>query len=360
MNDTLWKNGPKDILMTGIGSLPHHNVDAALAYAFRMNVPFLPQIPARNPREFMIQQALDRLPGLVSQGKGEVALNPDHWMRDEPELTAELEKAFAAGKSDTTAFNAFEPSTESYSAWSPFLWEVQEREIQLAKIQLAGPLTSQWALRLTDGTPADRIPEIGMQIFRLVLARSIAMVRLLKARGATPLFYLDEPGLYGLNQENPRHIAGLQELKLFVQTLKKEGALVGLHCCSNTEWATMMTLGFDLISIDTKLSLLPLLRHGKELKAFLKGGGRLSLGVIPTGKGKEDVESFEPELAFEHLLNDLYDNGLGNQTDVKQLLENAVYTTACGLALHRIEDAEIVLSYNAEFCYFVKQYLNVN
>lgn len=33
---------------TAIGSLPHHNVDAALAFSFQLGIPFLPQIPIRN------------------------------------------------------------------------------------------------------------------------------------------------------------------------------------------------------------------------------------------------------------------------------------------------------------------------
>ncbi len=49
---------------TGIGSLPHHNIDAALAFSFQATIPFLPQIPIRNPWEYMIAQALEGVPGL--------------------------------------------------------------------------------------------------------------------------------------------------------------------------------------------------------------------------------------------------------------------------------------------------------
>jgi hypothetical protein len=49
---------------TGIGSLPHHNIDAALSFSFKTGIPFLPQIPIRNPWEYMIAQALENLPGL--------------------------------------------------------------------------------------------------------------------------------------------------------------------------------------------------------------------------------------------------------------------------------------------------------
>ena len=32
---------PRAFLTTGIGSLPHHNVDAALEFSLRMDIPFL-------------------------------------------------------------------------------------------------------------------------------------------------------------------------------------------------------------------------------------------------------------------------------------------------------------------------------
>src|SRR4051794_21067651 len=60
---------------TGIGSLPHHNVDAALAYSLRFGIPFLPQIPMRNAWEFMIAQALEDLPGLRVDDDGTATLD---------------------------------------------------------------------------------------------------------------------------------------------------------------------------------------------------------------------------------------------------------------------------------------------
>lgn len=225
---TKWAKAPKGLRISGVGSLPHHNVDSALEYAFRFSIPFLPQIPVRNPREYMIRQALERLPGIEAGDKGDVILRIETWEREQHDLDKELEGAFANAEKSSQAFEAFLPSPESYSAWRPFLWELGERKIPFAKVQLAGPMTSQWALRLSDGTPADKKPAVAMQIFRLVLARAMAMVRAMKAQGVTPLFFFDEPGFYGFTRQVPRHLLGLNELRLAIQTLKQEGALVGI------------------------------------------------------------------------------------------------------------------------------------
>src|SRR5215210_6594470 len=72
----LSQQGP---LTTAIGSLPHHNIDSALAFSFQASIPFLPQIPIRNPWEFMIAQALDGMPGLQVDEDGAVSLNYDIW-----------------------------------------------------------------------------------------------------------------------------------------------------------------------------------------------------------------------------------------------------------------------------------------
>lgn len=342
---------------TAIGSLPHHNTDAALNFSFKLGIPFLPQIPIRNPWEYMIAQALEGMPGLQMEKDATAYLNIDVWAGRSHAFNEKLLDAYASA-AKPGAFEAFEPSSAASSCWQPFLWELEERKAKVAKIQLAGPMTSQWALRLNDGSSVDRSPEIAAQIYRLVLARAFAMTRRLQAGGIQPLLYLDEPGLYGLSQENPRHVMGLQELKLMVQALRKEGVWVGLHCCSNTDWTRILSLGLDILSIDTGLSLDLLLDSGEALEKFLTNGGRLSLGVIPTdqsllGSGRLDVKDF-----FLELVDTFGKHWKDKQGLVKKCLKEAIYTPACGLALHTTTDAETVLATLLEFHKFSMQSLS--
>src|SRR3954463_3694303 len=98
---------------TCIGSLPHHNVDAALEYSFRLGIPFLPQIPIRNPWEYMIAQALEGLPGLQVERDGEVKLNFDVWKDRSAAFQKRLDEALANRAND--AFETYEPSAASSS-----------------------------------------------------------------------------------------------------------------------------------------------------------------------------------------------------------------------------------------------------
>jgi len=333
---------------TGIGSLPHHNVDAALDHSFRMGIPFLPQIPIRNPWEFMLAQALEGIPGLQAQSDGTCLIAPDIWASRAQDLERRLQKAFIKSPSDAFAFSSFEPGTSVSSSWQAFVWELAESKIATpkeAKIQIAGPLTARWALRSKEGCDLGDLPGLDTQIFRLILARSLGMCRRLAQTGVRPILFLDEPGLYSLSLSNPRHVVALSELKLLIQALKKEGNRVGLHVCSNTDWGAVLGLGIDILSIDTSLSLAGLLagENKKSAEKFLAAGGRLALGVIPTGETSQ-LRSLRSEDLVRELRERLDEAWHDEPERIRNLLETSLLTPACGLALHTPEDAEAALA----------------
>jgi hypothetical protein len=334
---------------TGIGSLPHHNVDAALEFSFQTSLPFLPQIPIRNPWEFMIPQSLDGMPGLQVEREGLALLDIDVWSGRKRILDEKLSEAFSQAPKNLNSFEAFEPPAATSSSWQPFLWELEERRTRLAKIQLAGPLTCQWALKLNDGSTIDQYPQISTQIFRLILARALGMCRRLQTDGIQPLFYLDEPGLFAYTPENPQHTMALQEFKILIQALRNEGVWVGLHCCSNANWNAILQLPLHILSIDTGYSLDHILGHHLDaLGNFFKSGGRLSLGVIPTQRASE-LQQLNPSALFVQLLGTFNKHCADRPEFVRQILAQSLYTPACGLALHNTSNAENVLATLKEF-----------
>jgi hypothetical protein len=129
----------------------------------------------------------------------------------------------------------------------------------------------------------------------------------------------------------------LQELRLAVLALQKEtGALVGLHCCANPAWAPLLTIGFDYLSFDVRLSLVSLCKNQPELRLFLESGGRLALGIVPTDLSKPydvaDVAALTRAILTE------------NAPGVQQILEQSLLTPACGLALHSVSHVARVFS----------------
>jgi hypothetical protein len=309
---------------SSIGSLPHTQLELALQQALLLDIPAAPQLPRRDPAEYMVPQALDGLPGLRTEPDGSAFLDAAEWMRGAAIFDARLERTLDKGQGR----DSFLPTAASWQALRPFLWEVEQRKLPFAKVQIAGPLTLRWSLRLTDGAPLSASPNgqaIEAQIVRLVLARALAMARKVKDAGATPIVFLDEPGLYAFDRRDPRHIVALQELKVLVLALQQEGALAGVHCCGNTDWAALLGLGFDIVSLDARLSLTPLLATG-AFAQFHQGGGTLALGIVPTDFSATDDVGELVALA-EALLPD-------------EPRKRAMLTPACGLALRSVQDAE--------------------
>ena len=317
---------------TGIGSLPHTQGELGLQLALQLEVPFLPELPSGAPGELMIASALEGLPGLSFDEQGMCTVDRAAWEAGSADLSRRLDAALGSGE-----LASFEPSPSARRAWRPFLWEVQARKLALAKAQLAGPFTVRWGTRLSSGGVVVNDAAVDRQVFRLLLARSLAMVRALHAVGATPLFYLDEPGLYALDVREGRHLLNLQETRLLVVALQREGALVGLHCCGNTAWEALLGLGLDLLSFDVRLSLDAVLEAPGPLETFLERGGGLSLGIVPTDLG-EDASVAELVAAAEASLQSV----LG-AARTRALLEHSVLTPACGLALRTVPDTERIV-----------------
>ncbi|QRK08393.1 hypothetical protein JQX13_52220 [Archangium violaceum] len=318
---------------TGIGSLPHTQLEMGLQAALALDIPFLPQLPIGRPSEFMIPQALEGLPGLRWDDEGLCTVDLEAWASARGDFEERLEAALSSG-----AVEAFEPSLEGCRAWRPFLWEVENRKLAFAKAQLAGPFTVRSVARTSEGRAALDEPGLDEAMFRLMLARSLAMVKALRRAGTTPLFFLDEPGLYAFERSNPRHLLAMQELRLLVVALQREGALVGVHCCGNTHWASLLEAGLDVLSLDVRLSLDAVLEESSAFARFLDSGATLSLGIIPTDLTStyevgELVDAVEVSL----------EAALPPGYDFTRVGAQVLLTPACGLAMRTVVDAEHVL-----------------
>lgn len=303
---------------SGIGSLPHTEPGPALELALRVDLPYLPQLPRRAATEYMIPQALEGLPGLRVAANGAASVERAAWKRDAQAFEERLERALDSGE-----LSGFEPSPDSCCAWRPFLLEIGRRGLGFAKVQLAGPLAARWGVGLDD-------PRLARQIARLVLARARAMARAVAACGARPILFLDEPVLGLLAPERELvHGQLLEELRELVLALKREGALVGLHCCADADWRLAVGLGLDLLSFDQALSFESLLARPGLLQELAASGTALALGIVPTAAGQRyDLSSLVARAA--------------GALELPGAPPALLLTPACGLGMREVAEAERV------------------
>lgn len=312
-------------LITGIGSLPHAQLDAALEFSFRHSLPFLPQLPARSPSEYMIPQALAGFPGITWDADGKPIVAIEELRRQLPGFAAMLKSAITSLSPWSLA--PFVPRADQMLAWTPFLWELSERKLAQAKFQMVGPFTTLWAL------PNEIRAEVTDAVYSLLFVRAIAMVRELKARGIQPVFFLDEPGLVAWDARRPEHLGALAQIKLLCLALRKEGATVGLHCCSQPRWDLLLPLPVDILSLDASL-----VAAFTPLTGFFAEGRTLGLGLVPTTGGRElTPEAWAHATEHAHLrLAELKRAGLLKPSQL-------IFSASCGLAFEKVDHAEALL-----------------
>ncbi|HEY3444757.1 MAG TPA: hypothetical protein VGK67_00270 [Myxococcales bacterium] len=325
MNPTTMRPAP--LSTTGIGSLPHTQLEMALQQALSTDVPYLPELPKRTPNEAFAAQVLEPLPGLRILDGGQLTVDFDAWHAGAFALDAKLDEAKDPGN-----FEPFLPSATSASAWQPFVFEIESRKVAFAKVQCAGPATV--LASLAGGV---QLPErLERQVLNLVIHRAMAMAWALRVAGAVPIVFLDEPVLGAVRKASKaEQERELEHLRHTVLGLRNEGAITGIHCCGEADWAPLLRLGLDVLSFDATISLEKLLVSRPDVERFLETGGWFGLGVVPTDARtpQEFDQRLETALTgIEKLSAPLRG----------RILSQSLLTPACGLGCRTVGDVERV------------------
>lgn len=288
------------LVRTGIGSLPHTDVEAAVAFvSATTDVPYLPQLPNRHAEEAMLLQWGD---GIVGAGPAERVLAAD---------------------------SPIGPRNEAFVGAAAMLRQVGGGVL---KTQATGPVTLTAALRGGGVSSAGLLDRVADEVIgRIVehvgwIRRETAVERL--------VVILDEPALAvdGDDVRIPRSV-----LLALRRTIASIDAEVGIHCCGDTDWGALAALGPAWLSWD-----LAALGHGfamgvDQIAEALGAGARVMWGIVPTTAGP---------LPDQNVLLGRYGTALANLVvagaPFASLKAEAWFTPACGLAGLSVADAEAV------------------
>ena len=301
---------------TSIGSLPHTDVDAAIALVLsrQSRLPAAPSLPQRSPLEGMVAQAAWGVPGVLVGGDGSLDLDLDALDPEAPLLDPGLEG-------------------EPFVTLRRFLDAVADREGPI-KLQLTGPVTLGLALHAA-GADAPRAFAAAGAAVRARAAGLLALVERV-APGCAPVVFLDEPGLTGLlHPDFPIDRESAIDLTSSALAVLERGAMTGLHCCGPTDWKLLVQAGPQILSLPVGLGIEA---AAGPLDRFLEDGGWIAWGAVPT----DEPIGASPGRLWRQLSAGWCELVQGG-CDPVVLRTRALVTPACGLASHGVSQAERVL-----------------
>jgi len=338
-------------LATGIGSLPHQDVEEALDLIFKYTpqIPFWPQLPKRDKKEAMVTQFSENFPCLKIK-KGELVFEPEN---KEKELEQFYERII---NNDIDYFKISSDFALGLYKFYSRLEKQNLKEIEFIKCQVTGPFTFLASINNEEGI-ALLHDSIFMQAFLKGLSmKALWQMKFFQKFGKKIILFFDEPYLscFGsaytaLNKEEV--IKGLSEL---ISAVKSDNVLLGIHCCGNTDWSIFTEIkDLDIISFDAFGFLERLILYTKQINSFLKRGGILCWGIVPTQEfsGKETAN-----LLIEKIKEGLV-AFLKKGLDKELLEENLLLSPTCGLGVLEVKQAELILRLLSEVSLLIKRSL---
>lgn len=329
-------------LALAIGSLPHRDPDAAVRLMLEScpEAPCWPQLPSLGFQETMIAQFAEGIPCIrVDRENGKVCVErpEDRWQ----ELAHFYECYLRAEQTgDPSAFAISADYGRGLYAFAGKLYGSGSHvRFPFLKGQVTGPLTFGLSVRDDKGLPALYDENLGDVIPKALLMKGLWQIERLRSAAGQMIVFVDEPVLASFGSAAMIHLSrdrAIASLRPVVQSLQATGALVGSHCCGNTDWSLLIEAGVDILNFDAYLYRDSVGLYAESVNTFLSRGGYLAWGIVPSEKPHQGHTAKE---LFDLLLDGirfLADRGISRDL----LAERLLVTTSCGLGLLTESEAE--------------------
>ena len=324
---------------TGIGSVPWEDIDKTCNKILDHlpSIPFWPQLVRRSPFEDMNIQFTEGLP-LVNIDEGNRSINVSteeteealvefysHYLADDVDYFS-ISRDYAPG-----LYRQIELVSQNPDSYGDYI-----------KGHTTGPVTFAASIKDEEGKAILGSPDLLEAFTKGLAIKALWQVRELEKTGKKTIIFIDEPYLSGFGSAfSPieRHEV-ISLLKEVIDYLKeKSDTLVGIHCCGNTDWSMIVEAGPDIINFDAFSFLDYFLLYPDDITRFIKGGGVIAWGIVPTGNsaGQGDLDELYAKL--NKGLEGLYSLGL----DKDQVQAASILTPACGMGTMKEKDSDEVL-----------------
>jgi len=217
------------------------------------------------------------------------------------------------------------------------------------KGQVTGPMTFNTGVKDEKGRAifySEQLRDMGTKMLAL---KAKWQVQKLSGAGCPVLIFLDEPSMAGFGSSELISITrdeiseGLEEV---TGAIHSEGGLAGIHVCANTDWSVILESSIDIVNFDAYSFFDKFILYPDSIKKFMKRGGILAWGLIPTSL-PEDIERETAAsliARFQDYILDLEALGI----DPGIIRAQSLITPSCGAGSISLDLAEKVLRLTRE------------
>ena len=272
---------PGNFMTSGMGVLPHTDLEKGLALAMSVDIPFWPQLPKMRYEEDMYAQVAHRFPGsIINLEKRKIEFNQTTFYED---LETYLFKV------DDPHF--FQLTPEASLAFHLFL-EKDLAAYPAIRGQMEGPISFGLVVHDENDKPILYIDEVRQILFDFVARKVNSQLDQLEKKNQNVFMFIDEPGLqfifsalsgYGDSQAKDEMNA------MFSQIRGKRG----IHLCGNPGWDFLLDLDIDILSFNAYDRGDVFVGYAKRIKTFLEKGGIIAWGLVPVVYEDFNKEGFD-------------------------------------------------------------------
>ena len=352
------ENFKPHFLTTGVGSLPHTNIEEALDWIWKSvpQAPHWPQLPRLGAESSFILQYLNVLieTGVIADVKTpKFQVEALDWAE---RMTAFYTLYFEAAEGNEQALERFGFSAQGGEGFEVFCRDLERsglRKAVLLKGQLSGPLTV--GMQITDNNKRACYYDDSL---RDMLVKTLALhaewqTKRLRQYGLPVVMMIDDPGLLSYGAATHITITReqlIEELNVIAEGILRQGGIPGVHVCAGMDWTLLFDSKVQIVNFDAYDYMQSMMAAAEPLNRFLTRGGILSWGIVPTNPiaWEENVQSLI--LNLEEKIKELVKRGV----DESLLRQQSMLTPSCGTGALEKELAEHVYKLLTEIGHAMK------
>ncbi|MFA4990984.1 MAG: methionine synthase [Candidatus Omnitrophota bacterium] len=323
-------------LTIGIGSLPHLDAEKAVRIVRdNFDIPFWPQLPKMSFKEGMYSQYAQGLPSVVIDEKNK-KMHVDS-SGDLSEGLSAIYEAYLSGD-----YGGLGMTDDFAAGLYAFLDGMETCDKKYVKGQVTGPVS--FGLGVVDENGKSIIYDDTLKdaFIKLLGIKARWQIDRLKTSERDVIIFIDEPYLvsFGSSFFNVEKREIVLMLDAVIDKIHAGGAFAGIHCCGNTDWSILTDTKVDIINFDAYSYLEGLLLCSGDIAGFLKRGGYLAWGIVPTS---EAALKETPASLFKRLSEGM--ERLAAKSIPRDLIiSNSMLTPSCGMGTLSEALAEDIIS----------------